>query len=532
MSTRKAWESRQVLSAREEHFHVWTKKIGNYVSRVFPNVVTAETVAIGVPELGVETSAEIDAQLFVVLSALTDGESFDVVMSAGGDHGFESWRKLRGRWDPYSAGRARSLLREILSPTRAKLFELMCAIEKMEDLVRRHSSRRDAQGNAHNLAEDICISSLEALLPDDLEKHVQLNRARLTSYGVLREEIKTYCECRGHANARDTKQKGSSHSGRDDPVNIGAFGNGKGKQGKGKHGKGKGKGKQGQQGQHGQDKDKNKDKSKDYIECWNCGKRGLYSKDCWSKKNTNKGGKHKPKNADAHNLDSKPSIVEPEVEIDEFNMSYLDVDALQQQESEMMPGSEWIKIGVDTGAGKTAWSQSITYGTTIPGHSDLNFRTATGELVKGGKRMHVLWIATIGDQISEFEVFKHRCATRYCLLESTQRWVESLCSMVKNVTLSTKFRMLRRKLIGWIQKELRDSQYRGCTVAYKGNNVYNIYMKPRENKIDAMPLSGDSESGDIFLFFIFFNCFSFFSFFFFSFIFLPTLYAVESVLPY
>ena len=95
-----------------------------------------------------------------------------------------------------SAGRARSLLREILSPTRMKLPELMGAIEKMEDLVRRYCSRRDAQGNAHNLAEDIPMSSLEALLPDDLEKHVQLNRARLTSYGVLREEIKTYCGSR------------------------------------------------------------------------------------------------------------------------------------------------------------------------------------------------------------------------------------------------------------------------------------------------------------------------------------------------
>ena len=50
---------------------MWTKKIENYVSGVFPNVrgalafaaesqdvVTAATVAIGVPELGVETSAE------------------------------------------------------------------------------------------------------------------------------------------------------------------------------------------------------------------------------------------------------------------------------------------------------------------------------------------------------------------------------------------------------------------------------------------------------------------------------------------
>ena len=92
------------------------------------------------------------------------------------------------------------------------------------------------------------MSSLEALLPDDLEKHVQLNCSRLNSCGVLKEEIKTYCECTGHA-ARNAKQKGSSHPEGNDPTDIGAFGKGKGKQGKGKHGKGKGKGKQGQQGQ-------------------------------------------------------------------------------------------------------------------------------------------------------------------------------------------------------------------------------------------------------------------------------------------
>ena len=125
----------------------------------------------------------------------------------------------------------------------------------MEDLVRRYCSRRDAQGNAHTLAEDIRMISLEALLPDDLEKHVQLNRARLTSYGVLREEVKTYCECGDHANARNEKQKGSSHPGGDDPMDIGAFGKGKGK----------GKGKQGQQGQHGQDKDKSKDKNRNWL---------------------------------------------------------------------------------------------------------------------------------------------------------------------------------------------------------------------------------------------------------------------------
>ena len=42
----------------------------------------------------------------------------------------------------------------------------MRAIEKMEDLMRHNCSRRDAQGNAHTLAEDIRMSSLDALLPD------------------------------------------------------------------------------------------------------------------------------------------------------------------------------------------------------------------------------------------------------------------------------------------------------------------------------------------------------------------------------
>ena len=151
-------------------------------------------------------------------------------------------------------------------------------------------------------------------------------------------------------------------------------------------GEGKGKGKRGQHGQHGQDK--SKDKNKDWVKCWNCGKRGHYSKDCWNKKNTNKGGskgKHEPKNAkDAHNLDStKPSNVEPEVEIGGFIMCYFDACAVEVR------GSKWIKIGVDTGAGKTAWLQSDTYGKMIPADSDLIFRTAIGELVKGGKRLYV-----------------------------------------------------------------------------------------------------------------------------------------------
>ena len=226
------------------------------------------------------------------------------------------------------------------------------------------------------------------------------------------------------------------------------------------------------------------------------GKRGHYSKDCWSKKNTNKGGskgKHKPKNADAHNLDSKPSIVEPEVESDEFSLTYLNVDALQQ-ESEKMRGSEWIKIGVDTGAGKTAWPHSITYGTTILGDSDLTFRSATGELVKGGKRMHVVGCDDWGSNLRVRGVQAPVCKPLLSIGEYTTMGGVTVSYGDKGYTFH-KGSNVAKKIDAWIQKELRDSQYRGCTIAYKENNVYNIYMKPKGNKIDAMPLSGDSESG-------------------------------------
>ena len=66
--------------------------------------------------------------------------------------------------------------------------------------------------------------------------------------------------------------------------------------------------------------------------------------------------------------------------------------------------------------------------------------------------------------------------------------------MVTKVTCSTGGSNVAKQIDAWIQKELRHSQYHGCTVAYKENNVYNIYMKPKGNKTDAMPLSEDSDN--------------------------------------
>ena len=75
-------------------------------------MVTAATVAIGVLELRVEMSAEINVQLFVVLSALTEGESFDIVMSAGGDHGFRELAQAARKVEPVHSGTSTKSLEE------------------------------------------------------------------------------------------------------------------------------------------------------------------------------------------------------------------------------------------------------------------------------------------------------------------------------------------------------------------------------------------------------------------------------------
>ena len=172
-------------------------------------------------------------------------------------------------------------------------------------------------------------------------------------------------------------------------------------------------------------------------------------------------------------------------------MIYLNVDALQQ-ESEKMRGSERIKIGVDTGAEKTAWLQNIPYGTTIPGDSDLshfphsNWRTCQRWQTN----------ACCGLRRLEIESQSSRCQAPVCKpLLSVGEYTTMGGVTVLHGDKGYMFHKgsnVAKNIDSWIQKELRDSQYRGCTVAYKENNEYNIYMKPKGNKTDAMPLSESS----------------------------------------
>ena len=82
-------------------------------------------------------------QLYSCLVSTTERDAFEVITGAEAGDGLDAWRRLSKRYDPLSSGRARGLLREILTPGRSKLHDLAGSIERLEDLVRRYRSRRD-----------------------------------------------------------------------------------------------------------------------------------------------------------------------------------------------------------------------------------------------------------------------------------------------------------------------------------------------------------------------------------------------------
>ena len=149
----------------------------------------------------------------------------------------------------------------------------------------------------------------------------------------------------------------------------------------------------------------------------------------------------------------------------------LDVDALQQQES------EWIKIGVDTGAGKTAWPQSVTYGKKLPGLLTSLSAQRLESLSNVARDCTLKVVATIG-VTSEFEG-SSAGVNHCCLLESTRRWVESLLYGDKMLHVPQRIECCQESRC--VDPPEGDEIHNTTVVQLlcKENNVYNIYMKPR-----------------------------------------------------
>ena len=268
----------------------WARRTENFVVSVHPGArdvltwpVERDSATVTQANAATEVVMPLDTlrmladQLYTVLMTLVEGESFDILVGSGSGEGLEAWRRLHKRWDPLTTGRARGLLREILSPGVAKLVELQGAVERLEDLMRRYTQRRDAWSGQRL---DTRTAALEALLPEELERHCQLQRSRLDTYQNLREEVVLCEQARGYV-APKLGHVSKAREDRHDPMDVGGFGQWKGRtfsKGKGKNPTGKGKG----TGKDGAKSSGRANTQKIQGQLWNCGKTGHQSKDCWA----------------------------------------------------------------------------------------------------------------------------------------------------------------------------------------------------------------------------------------------------------
>ena len=366
------------FEGKEESFLHWRTKLESFVTSVYPefeqvltwaeeeeNEIDAAMVlaAWGPINPTVKTIEGIESmcsQLHAILQSLCEQEPFSIVRSAGRGNGAEAWRKLVRRYDPSTGNRRRSMLRHVLNPQRVqKIEDLSHSIEKWEEALRLYEGRKRADGTRHVLDDEIKSSVLESMCPSDLEKHLQLNRARYSSYDDVKQEIILYLESR----------LGSRMKLDPNAMDIGGFGKegGKGKGKKGKGGKkGSSKGKSGKGGSQPSGKGKgpgNGSTAKETRACHNCGKTGHLQKDCWkagggaaNKNQQSKGNNNSNKNAKkdsgkkggkgVSNLEQQQ---EPEAEAAETG--FLSIAGLDEVRSEE-PGSskDVVTVAVESNA--------------------------------------------------------------------------------------------------------------------------------------------------------------------------------------
>ena len=105
-------------------------------------------------------------QMHTALLAPTSCEGCDIVANSR-QNSLEAWRRLQKRYGPMIGGRKRNLLRTIICPGRCSLLELQAGIERWESYVSRCEKKLKDQ-----MDDEIKLAGLEALVPEELEKHL------------------------------------------------------------------------------------------------------------------------------------------------------------------------------------------------------------------------------------------------------------------------------------------------------------------------------------------------------------------------
>ena len=220
------------------------------------------------------------------------GKHLRIVHNCPKGNGLEASRKIDQRSDPATGKQKRIIVRAYTESCKSKLEDLTGNLEIWLDLIARYESRQDPSGNRVQLQDEIKIAVLEQICPTELERRLQMSKARLKMFEDHREEIMPFLETRlgSKMKIETTASASGKEMKSDDAMDVGAVvmkGKGKGKFGKSK-GKGNkgGKGKGHKGGKPGKGKSNSCGKgqqSKSSDVCWHCGKSGHHQKDCWKK---------------------------------------------------------------------------------------------------------------------------------------------------------------------------------------------------------------------------------------------------------
>ena len=223
------------FTGREEDFQQWSKKTEAFFAGVIKEsemmlewaaeqTVGITTTAIDLEffpsehnvDRGVEILEFVLQQMHTALMALTRYEAKGIVANSR-KNPLEAWRRLQKRFDPTTGGRKRNLLHTIISPGRCSLLELQAGIERWESYVSRYEKKLKDKFD-----DEIKLASLEALVPEELEKHLILNSNRLRTYEDARLEIVTYVEAKFGLMIRDSMPSDTGSRGHSDPMDVDA----------------------------------------------------------------------------------------------------------------------------------------------------------------------------------------------------------------------------------------------------------------------------------------------------------------------
>ena len=223
------------ITGREENFQQWSKKTEAFFDGVIkesgtmlewaaeqPTEITTTAADLQIlptdanEDRGVQNLEFVLQQMHTALMALTSDEANDIVANSR-KNPLEAWRRLQKRCDPTTGGRKRNLLRTIISPGRCSLLELHAGIERWESYVSRYEKK-----TKDKLDDEIKLTGLESLVPEELEKHLILNSNRLRTFENARQENVTHVEAKFGLRIRDSKPSDMGARGHSDPMDVDA----------------------------------------------------------------------------------------------------------------------------------------------------------------------------------------------------------------------------------------------------------------------------------------------------------------------